>query len=293
MRSILDELQKELSDLKALVESIGPVNIALSRHQDTLVQQYVSVRRRFDYAAFVVALYASFEKYIEDLIAAFITLESRRVQYSALPQSLLQKHLQKSADMLLRGRLGEGRYAGLTTIGVVKNLFECLSGSAPYALNEAAVLAHDSNLRAPQIEELFALVGVQHICDLAGQADAMVEWYESIDRSSSPQLNGVRRQVIEERLKNIVDRRNQVAHRGDALDLLGVEDMKEAIDFIGSFASSIFALVVNRYFESRYLQSTSCSRLEQLPKSWRRKGILIVVDKPKHPLFCRTAGVRP
>ena len=63
MRSTLDELVSELAELKALVESIEPVNRALGSHEDTVVQRYVSVRRRFDYAAFAVALYASFEKF--------------------------------------------------------------------------------------------------------------------------------------------------------------------------------------------------------------------------------------
>ena len=43
------------------------------------MRQYVMIRRRFDYAAFVVALYASFEKFIENLVAAYVYLETRRV----------------------------------------------------------------------------------------------------------------------------------------------------------------------------------------------------------------------
>jgi hypothetical protein len=129
VRSTLDELTTELADLKSLVASIAPVNNALSNHQDSLVQQYLSIRRRFDYAAFAVALYASFEKFIENLVIAYVRLESRRVQYAALPPKLMEKHLSGSAELLWRGRLGERRYAGLNQLGVVKNLFECLMSS--------------------------------------------------------------------------------------------------------------------------------------------------------------------
>ena len=70
MRSTFDELEKELKQLSDLVASIAPVNLALAEHPDSLVRQYVMIRRRFDYAAFVVALYASFEKFIENLVSA-------------------------------------------------------------------------------------------------------------------------------------------------------------------------------------------------------------------------------
>jgi hypothetical protein len=110
VRSTLDELTKELNELRALVASIVPVNSVLAAHQDKLVRQYVQVRRRFDYAAFAIALYASFEKFIENLVAAYAQLESRRLEYAQLPPKLVKKHLSRTAEMLSRGRIGEGRY---------------------------------------------------------------------------------------------------------------------------------------------------------------------------------------
>jgi len=124
VRSTCDELAKELDELRALVKSIVPVNSALTGHHDSIVRQYVMIRRRFDYAAFVVGLYASFEKYIENLVAAYAQLEARRLQYADLPQKLKTKHLFRTADILYHGRLGEGRYAGIRELDVVTNLFD-------------------------------------------------------------------------------------------------------------------------------------------------------------------------
>jgi hypothetical protein len=152
----LDELTTELRELRALVASIAPVNKVLSGHQDSLVQQYVLIRRRFDYAAYAVALYASFEKFVENLAAAYIRLESKRVEYAALPRKLTSKHLAGSAEILWRGRLGEGRYAGMSELVAVKNLFDCLSGASSYTLNEAVVIAHDANLRVGEVDAIFA-----------------------------------------------------------------------------------------------------------------------------------------
>jgi hypothetical protein len=104
----LNEFTRELDELGALVASIAPVNAALAEHKNSLVQKYVGIRRRFDYAAFAVALYASLEKFVESLIAEYARFESRRLPYADLPSPLVKKHLSKTAEMLSRGRIGEG-----------------------------------------------------------------------------------------------------------------------------------------------------------------------------------------
>jgi hypothetical protein len=287
VRSTLDELTKDLDELRALVSSIEPVNSALAEHQDSLVRKYVSIRRRFDYAAFAVALYASFEKFVENLVAAYIRLESRRVQYSALPQKMTDKHLTGTAELLWRGHIGEGRYAGLSELGVIKNLFECLNGTIPYTLNEAVVVAHDANLRASEIDAVFGAAGIEQVCDRVRKADALVDWYCTATGLDTPPQDGVKRTVIEERLKEIVERRNQVAHRGgNPIDLLGVDAMNEAIGFIEGFSKSIFALVVGRYLEAHH--ATSAKRVDLVLRQGDgpfKNRTIVVVEKPAQRLF--------
>lgn len=287
MRSTLDELLTELGELKALVASIDPVNAALIGHEDTLVQKYVSIRRRFDDAAFAVALYASFEKFVENLITAFVRLEAGRVEYAALPQKLTEKHLSGTAELLWRGRLGEGRYIGMSSLGVVKNLFDCLSGVKPYALNEAVVVAHDANLRADVVDTAFGAVGIEKICDRACRADAVVHWHCAVQGLDTPPQEGVKRTVLEERLKNIVERRNQVAHRGgNPVDLLGVAAMSEAVAFVESFSRSIFGLVVGRYLETHH--AASAGRIDLALRAGDKplkNRTVVIVDKPAERLF--------
>lgn len=287
MRSTLDELITELAELKALVASIDPVNAALVGHKDTIVQQYVLIRRRFDYAAFVVALYASFEKFVENLIAAYVRLESGRVDYAALPKKLTDKHLAGTAELLWRGRRGDSRYVGLSELGVVKNLFECLSGTKPYELNEAVVIAHDANLRAGEVDALFGAIGIEKICDHACRADAVVAWYCTAQGLDTPPRDGVNRTVLDERLKDIVERRNQVAHRGgNPMNLLGGADMHEAVAFIESLAMSIFGLVVGRYLDTHHSASPGRVELALRVGDGPFKGrTVVVVDKPAQRLF--------
>lgn len=289
MRSTLDEFTKELEELDVLVASIRPVNAALANHTDSLVRKYVFVRRRFDYAAFAVALYASFERFIEAFIAEYAQFESRRLSYSELPSKLLTKHRSRTAEMLSRGRLGEGRYAGLTELEVVKNLFDCLNGVKPYTLNKAAVIAHDVNLRVTEIDALFTIVGIEKVCDRVRRADALLNWYrETKDLGEVVLQDGVPATVIEERINDLVDRRNEIAHGGDIpTELPGDNEMKDSISFMRAFAQSIFAIAAGAYLKAHHdLASDGHVELVQLSDAGPyKKGAVVVIEKPAKRLF--------
>ncbi len=287
MRSTLEELVREMAELRAFVASIARVNAVLAGHQDSLVQQYLSIRRRFDYAAFTVALYASFEKFIEDLVAAYARLEARRVRYADLPPKLVKKHSSRTGEMLMRGRFGEGRHTGLREVDVVQNLFECLNGVIPYTLNDAAVVAHDLNLNKTVIDSLFTAIGIEKVCERVRWADALLNWYCTINQLSDQPPGGVPERTLEERFRDIVERRNQVAHRGgNPGNLPGVEAMSDAIDFIEAVSKSVFALAAGRYLQVHHAESGQGVLLQQrLNDGPYRKGTVVVVEKPAERLF--------
>lgn len=285
MRSTFDELAKELEELRALVASIAPVNTALAGHHDSIVRQYLTIRRRFDYAAFIVALYASFEKFLENLVAAYARLVARRTQYSALPSKLVQKHIAKSAEILARGRLGEGRYAGIRPVDVVKNLYDCLTDATPYALNDVAVAAHDLNLRRDEINALFGALGFEQICDRVRRTDVMLKWYCASKALPDPPQEGVPSETIKQRIDDVVERRNQVAHRGgNPLDLLGPDEMSDTVAFIESLSKSIFVMAVARYLHDHHVVSGGAVSL-QLREGPYQNGMVVVVDKPAQRLY--------
>lgn len=288
MRSILDELKRELGELQVLVDSIEPVRNALARQPNSLLHDYLKIRRRFDYAAFIVALYASFEKYIEDLVVAYAQLESRRVPYSELPSRLVEKHLTKTAEILSpRARVGEGKYAHLTHQGLVKNLHECLEGTnRAYTLNKEAVVAHDGNLRVRVITDLFAALGIEKICELVQSSDALLAWYCTVQELEPGTRQDVPFSVIEERIRDIVERRNQTSHRGTSLDFLGVQGMSDAVRFLEAFSESIYAVVVKNYLHNHFTGTGKSSELRQKPGDGPfREGTVVVVEKPAQRLF--------
>jgi hypothetical protein len=284
VRSTLDEFTKELAELRSLVESILPVNMALAGHADFIVRRYLAVRRRFDYASFIVALYASLENFLENLVAEFATLAAQRKPYSALPNNLTQKHMAKSVELLARARLGEGRYIGVQAVDVVKNLYDCLTDTSPYSLNRMAVVAHDLNLRPSEINALFRAIGIEQICDLVRRVDAMVAWYNATHFLVEIPPDSVPSVTIEERINGVVERRNLVAHRGgNPDDLLGPDEMSDMLGFVEALSKSIFAVVAAKYLEERYVGSY-LALLLRLREGPYKKGRVVVVNRPSQRL---------
>ena len=68
MRSTFDEVLATLRDLDIYIQSIDPVNSTLASVADPTIHGYLTIRRQLDSAAFVVLLYAAFEKFAEDLV---------------------------------------------------------------------------------------------------------------------------------------------------------------------------------------------------------------------------------
>lgn len=84
-----------------------------------------------------------------------------------------------------------------------------------------------------------------------------------------------------------MERRNQIAHGGgNPTDLLGVDEMRDAVGFIRAFANSIFAIVVGSYLKACH--AASADRVELVQRQHDgpfNNGTVVVVDKPTKRLF--------
>lgn len=294
MQSVLEQVRTELSELKAFVQSIAPVNSALSKHPDASVRQYLTLRRQYDYAAFVVALYASFERYTEALIAEYARLISSFISYNDLPQSLIKKHLVQSAEMLSRKRLGEGRYSNLLPVNVAESLFKCLSGDENYTLTSEAIVAHDTNLRYNDVSKLLGEVGVSDFWTKLPSVDVVFKWFvreevgDAEDTEApkrTPEIDSIIRTIFESRLNDLVERRNEVAHRGGGAEqLMGQAEMLSRITFVETLTEAMFNLSSAAYLKLRTQDATYASNVNIVEGPYKL-GSVIVIDPPSFSLY--------
>lgn len=293
MYSVLEQFHSELSSLGSFVASIAPVNEALSTHPNVTVRRYLTLRRQYDYAAFVVALYASFERFTETLVAEYVRQVSSFVPYKDLPDNLTRKHLVQSAEMLSRKRLGEGRYANLSSVSVAESLYKCLSGAETYSLTSEAVIAHDTNLRYLDVGKLLGDVGINDFCQNLPNIESVWAWFiktelgceegEAVERTT--ERDSTVKTIFESRLNDLVERRNEVAHRGgDADELLGHAEMLDRIAVIRILAEAMFECSVSSYLKLRTKDTGYASRVEIVEGPYKA-GSVIVISPPPVPIF--------
>jgi hypothetical protein len=180
--------------------------------------------------------------------------------------------------MLARGEIDQIRYPGVTPLQLVENLFQCLSGNSPYDLNHIAVAAHDRNIRYEELGSLLGLVDVSH--DAVRHAKPLIDWYFDDQKMTGLPPTSMPATVIQQRLDNLVERRNDVAHRGgNPLDRLGVEEMRGLVDFVLALARSIFVLFVSHYLRKRHVGVAGCAR-QTLVEGPYKKQYIWVVEQP-------------
>lgn len=293
MYSILEELRAELGSLETFVLSITPVNAALATHPDASVRQYLTLRRQYDYAAFVVALYASFERFSETLVAEYARQISSFIPYSQLPEALTKKHLTQSAEMLSRKRLGEGRFSNITSIKVAESLFQCLSGASSYSLTTEAIVSHDTNLRFYDVGKLLADVGISEFCQNLHNIDLVWNWFcntelnddgDQKDIKRDPEMIRALKTIFETRLNDLVERRNEVAHRGgNADELLGQTEMLARVKLIRVLAEAMFEAAGSAYLRLRASDRSYASQVEIMEGPYKG-GTVIVIRSPNVPI---------
>lgn len=283
MRSTLDAFLYDIKELQVFIGSIDMVYGPLASHQDPTC---LNIRRRLDYAAFIIALYAALEKFVEDLVWSYAELESRRNHYSELCEKLRSKHLKQSADLLSRSHLGEGRYTGVTEGDVVENLYACLSGKNPYKLNRHAVVYHDQNLRSNVVQAVFDSLGIENVNGQVCRIETMIDWFCNLEDNELSSKEKVPGTLVDLRLEDLVDRRNQVSHGGrDLPELLGIDEMQERLDFLKAYAHSLFNVLANAYIERYYIKSDVAISLGYPIEGPIKERTVVVVRKPPCRIF--------
>lgn len=285
MRTSLDEFLKELQEVNTFVDSVSSVYSALAKSSDDCITNSLTLRRRLDYLSFIIALYTSLEKYIEDLAWSFAALESSRNRYTQLHENLQNKHLKKSAELLFRGRLGEGRYTGLTNEDIVSNLNECLQNSDKYKLNRHAVVFHESNIRSEVIQGIFKAVGIENINSLACQTEFLKNWFSITMGFEDASENNLAK-IIDLRLRDLVDRRNQLVHAGpSSLEAFDPDLMKEILGFFEAYGRGIFNVVGSCYLSRYYIGNSLANSFGKPTEGPYKNDSVVVIKNPRCKIF--------
>lgn len=285
MRSTLAAFLNKIDKLEIFLKSIEERNNAFKKHKDPKVRNYLSIHRQLDYSAFFITLYSAFEAFIEDLAWEYIEIESSRKNYQELSESLRKKHLQKSGHLLYQARLGQGRYSHITEKDVIDNLYICLSGQSPYQLNSDAVVYHEHNLRANEVQDIFCSLGIRDINQWVSQTESLSKWFSTVTDIDPSTKRTTLEKIIEYRFDDLVQRRNDIAHKGVQLEVLDPDVGKEKLDFFKAYANSLLHILSCVYLDSYYVKTRLAAELGRPLEGPYKEDYVVVVRKPSCRVF--------
>lgn len=281
MRSTRDELLTTLGHLETFVLSIEPANKLLDASAEPLVRVESTIRRQVNHAAFIVLLYAAFERYIEALVWARTELQVTTVKYGELWDKLRDKHLRTSGLFLTKGEtwLGEGRHADTSVKATVANLHQCISEQPSYGLNRSAITHHDKNLRPDVVQELLSLIGIEKVHEHACKARPLVKWGAERTGTKDP----VRPETLDATLNEIVVSRNRISHSGGLIDeLWGGPVMLDKLTFMKAYCDALYHVVVGHYLMDAYVTRQRAVEIGKILEGpFKQRDGAIVVRKPQ------------
>jgi RiboL-PSP-HEPN len=189
------------------------------------------MRKRFDYASIVVALYGLIEDYVEQLVencAAEIGASEKRYQH--LPDSFRANH--EKLTLRLLDRVMQPSYKGrLSRQIVVSNLNSCFVDRPSFQLNTEAYALHTANVRSTTIRDMFSAASIQSIDKSVADHRLTRELIDKLGISEGePHFY----------IDDLADRRNVVAHGEIPQDVLSLRTLDEYVQAARVFGQAIF-----------------------------------------------------
>jgi hypothetical protein len=122
---------------------------------------------------------------------------------------------------------------------------------------------------------LLGIVELSH--ESVRQAQPIIDWYYKDQEMTGPIPASVPVIVVKQRLDDLVERRNDIAHRGgNPSNRLGVEEMQDLVEFVFALANSIFTVFVTHYLRRRHVGGIECERLTLVRGPFKNKSVWVV-----------------
>jgi RiboL-PSP-HEPN len=236
-------------------------------------EQQTPDQRRFAYIGAISALYSSFENFAERVAFRFgELLLADTSNLSSDQMSSLRRRYVRNASTLLGQPLGAGRYRNFTEFDVAKSLASFLDdSSSSFDLRLELMALHNSNLRWDSLRELFQWA-VPDIHNMIRHSDAVNSWMSHTDNVSERTIPD----ALKGELDDLVERRNEVAHRAIPDEILSYERLLAKVDFIETISLGLVASLAFPLFEASIKNGEMASL--GVPAQYYKKNRVVVIS---------------
>lgn len=252
MRSTYEEHRAKVENVREYIEVLKNIADIPSQHPEELaskeLKSFVSMpqKRSYDYSLIIITLYGIFESYVEKMICAYLdTLKVQISSYNDLPEALRRSHIDLSTKLL---GASSAKHGEIKPAEIIANLHSCLNqSSANYQLNVEAFRQHSSNFRKDTLREFFNQAGVDSIQNHIINDPALTSFIRTTMGDEESEA-AVPASKYFEKLEDLVERRNVVAHGSKVDDLLSFDYLDEYAQYIYLLMSPIYDGLLEAFY---------------------------------------------
>ncbi|MEG4803979.1 MAE_28990/MAE_18760 family HEPN-like nuclease [Microcoleus sp. ARI1-B5] len=230
-------------------------------------------RRIFEYKAAIISLYGLLEKYVETWIKEYLnSLSCLICDYHNLDEKIRNNHFELSLKLISTIITREiVKYQHLTKEEILRKLNTCLVNPTNYQINTEAFVLLSGNLKHDKIVELFKLFNI----DLNGELIKNENLNQEI--GLSPDLiSRTDKDILYNKINDLVERRNQIAHGSETLDILGISGLEPYIQFLEVYCQAIFETLAEKIIQQESIHTFQ--KIEKVVKIFSSKILAFEID---------------
>lgn len=255
-------LEENNQEIKALLNT-------LKEHD----RSFRTDQRVFEYKAAIISLYGLLEQYVENWIKEYLDSLSRLVpQYNQIDEKIRNNHFElslKLIDILISREFA--KYQHLKKEEVLRKLNNCMFTPINYQINTEAFVLSSGNLKHNKIVDLFKLLNVDLNSELIKS--------ESLNKEiglQSNQISNTDKDILYNKINDLVERRNQIAHGSEILDILGISGLEPYIQFLEVYCQTIFETLFEKFIKQESIHSFQ--KIEKVVKIFRSQILAFEID---------------
>ncbi|MBW4476417.1 MAG: hypothetical protein KME54_05965 [Tolypothrix brevis GSE-NOS-MK-07-07A] len=218
---------------------------------NTLKDHHRSFRtdqRIFEYKASIISLYGLLEKYVEIWIKEYLdSLSGLVIEYNQIDEKIRNNHFELSLKLISTITSRESaKYQHLTKEEVLEKLNKCIVNPTSYKFNTEAFVLSSGNLKHKQIVKLFELINV-NLNEVLKNNQTLIEYIRNEKQIKN--IANINTDTLYNTINDLVERRNQIAHGSEILDILSISQLEAYFDFLETYCQAIFETLIEEFIK--------------------------------------------
>jgi RiboL-PSP-HEPN len=205
-------------------------------------------KKIFEYKASIISLYGLLEKYVETWIKEYLDSLCFVVSdYERIDEKIRGNHFELSLKLINTITSRENsKHQHLTKEIVLEKLYKCVANPISYSFNTEAFVLSSGNLKHKQIVSLFELINLNLNASLK-KNQTLTQYIQNEKQAIN--IANTNTDILYNKINDLVERRNQIAHGSDVQDILGVSELEPYLQFIENYCQAIFEILSEEFIK--------------------------------------------